>query len=372
MPEKKNQHYVPRFYLKKFSDENKARVNLYNISRGMLVEGASIKGQCVEPYFYGKNSDIENLFGDIEAIVSKVIERLLVTNRIPDRKSPECHAFLFYIILQHYRTKHAVEQNDETTDKLIKAFLRHDPNLKGLPLDRYKITLNNAVALNLLIASSIYWLAFDLDAKIIANSSSEDFITSDSPVVFYNQYMESFRGASCTGLTSQGLQVFFPLSPKIMFHLYDPKIYKVAPKNSSICDVQTKAEALKFNELQWLNALENVYFSRQSTGASIVSQAKRFLPRRTTGSCKVDEYPFARPNGGGESMIVQQGVDLKTRLRPSFVSILKSKKRALQSLKVPQVRSQEMLNEFFAFEREVKAGNYRPGDVLKFLRRNKC
>jgi hypothetical protein len=58
MPEKKNQHFVPRCALKPFSlDGAGAAINLFNISRAREIRNAPVKGQCARDYLYGSGEN---------------------------------------------------------------------------------------------------------------------------------------------------------------------------------------------------------------------------------------------------------------------------------------------------------------------------
>ncbi|AXW32869.1 hypothetical protein CJO88_05685 [Ralstonia solanacearum] len=51
----KNQHFVPRCYLRQFTiDRGNKAINLYNVERDRFIEGAPVKNQCSGDYFYGK------------------------------------------------------------------------------------------------------------------------------------------------------------------------------------------------------------------------------------------------------------------------------------------------------------------------------
>ena len=55
MASNKNQHFVPRCYLREFThkSENKA-ITVYNIDRKKCIPKAPVKNQCSKDYFYGK------------------------------------------------------------------------------------------------------------------------------------------------------------------------------------------------------------------------------------------------------------------------------------------------------------------------------
>jgi hypothetical protein len=101
MAEKKNQHYVPKQYLRFFSWDNKKQINIFNIKRSEIIEGASLADQCSEPYFYGKNLVIENGFAPLEKAVTKLLNLIIESNSAPKRFTEEHHLLLTYILFLH-------------------------------------------------------------------------------------------------------------------------------------------------------------------------------------------------------------------------------------------------------------------------------
>ena len=73
----------------------------------------------------------------------------------------------------------------------------------------YKSPVTNAIKP---VASTPHML-FDLALKVLVNRSGTEFITSDAPVVLFNQWCQDIRGMGTTGLACHGLQIFLPLSP---------------------------------------------------------------------------------------------------------------------------------------------------------------
>ena len=51
MADYKNQHYIPQFYLRGFSS-NEKQISLFNFKRQKFVDGASIADQCSKKDFY--------------------------------------------------------------------------------------------------------------------------------------------------------------------------------------------------------------------------------------------------------------------------------------------------------------------------------
>lgn len=60
MATNKNQHFVPRCYLRPFTlDSANVAINLFNIDRMKFVERAPVKHQCSRDYFYGEDPALE-------------------------------------------------------------------------------------------------------------------------------------------------------------------------------------------------------------------------------------------------------------------------------------------------------------------------
>lgn len=60
MATNKNQHFVPRCYLRPFTtDSANVSINLFNIDRLKFIERASVKHQCSGDYFYGEDLALE-------------------------------------------------------------------------------------------------------------------------------------------------------------------------------------------------------------------------------------------------------------------------------------------------------------------------
>ena len=214
MPEKKKQHYVPRFYLKLFSNASGKSINLYNIKGNRNIKNANLKNQCYEPYFYGENLVIENAFGPLEGLASGIILQIIADNSAPKRFSENHHAILTYSLLQHARTKYSAEAHDEFTDKLLKSIIEKDQKLSSEELKKVKISNNDPIGLPLKTMAQSIPIAMDLHLKVLVNKTKVNFITSDNPVILYNQACERSVVGSSTGLASKGLQIFFPVSPR--------------------------------------------------------------------------------------------------------------------------------------------------------------
>ncbi len=106
MPANKNQHYVPQFYQRRFSDDGK-NVGVYIVDQLKAIPCAPIKSQASADYFYTSDTDkpenVEKVFSEIEGIAKKILQRLDANPRAPQSKE-ECFYLYVFTILQLGRT----------------------------------------------------------------------------------------------------------------------------------------------------------------------------------------------------------------------------------------------------------------------------
>lgn len=69
MASNKNQHFVPRCYLRPFTINcNNKAINLFNIDKQKFIKNAPVKHQCSRDYFYGEDLIIEKALQPIEGV----------------------------------------------------------------------------------------------------------------------------------------------------------------------------------------------------------------------------------------------------------------------------------------------------------------
>jgi hypothetical protein len=73
---KKNHHFVPRHYLKRFSFDQGTRIRLFNLHSQKYVSEASLKDQCSAAYFYGEDPRGENMLADIEGVTEDLFRQI--------------------------------------------------------------------------------------------------------------------------------------------------------------------------------------------------------------------------------------------------------------------------------------------------------
>jgi hypothetical protein len=115
MPDNKNQHFVPQFYLRNFAaDQEQRSVNLFNIARARAIHRASIKNQCSRDYWHGSDDPIfEESVKGLEGIGAAAIRGCIQTNRIHQLRTLKT-----FVMFQLGRTVFSAEAFAESRSKM--------------------------------------------------------------------------------------------------------------------------------------------------------------------------------------------------------------------------------------------------------------
>lgn len=264
MTKKKRHHYIPRFYLKRFSINNDGKVlGLYNLNNKKFIQNAPLKSQAYENFLYGEDDEIENALAQMEGNVAKMFyywteEKLLYP---PPTESNGFKLLQRFILYQAFRTPKSGDNTMKTLNESLKAVVKEfKPELWENMKDG-TIIHQNSVLLSLVHSAEYEHLLNHLECKFIVNLSLLPFVTSDAPVVFYNQLMEQAGNyAGATGLVAKGLQIFYPIHPRLMICLYDSNVYRLGNDSKGCCSTESIAEIHQLNGLQFINCKSQLFF----------------------------------------------------------------------------------------------------------------
>lgn len=258
----KRQHYVPRMILRNFSDDGK-RTSL--IVNGQCIDDVSIKEQCQEPYLYGSDNIMEDLFAAEESKMSTFFGDL-APERFSSLDIEAIGNLLRFVWWQRARTKGAAEHLNNSESALFKAVLKNNPSFtsKFSPedIDSVEIGFTNSQGDALWQAAKLCLIITDMSIKFITTDRTLGFVISDNPVVEYNQFAEHLPNLRDypVGLVHKGLQFFMPLSPSMTLALFDPSTYEYGGK-TSVC--KAGPEDVKYlNRMQAANTLRCLYYHK--------------------------------------------------------------------------------------------------------------
>ena len=99
-----------------------------------------------------------------------------------------------------------------------------------------------------------------LTCKFLVNLSDLPFITSDSPVILYNQFRENIGDLNgATAIASKGLQIFYPIHPRLMICFFDEIEYDYGSEDCISTELIDDVHQL--NILQHLNSNSQLFFN---------------------------------------------------------------------------------------------------------------
>jgi Protein of unknown function (DUF4238) len=310
-----NDHYVPQFYFRNFSPDRPdgnsdspegGSIRLINLVRRKFVPTASIKGQCKKAGFHDYKVGLEAALGQLEGLAASAIRGVIEADAPPEPQSPDHHALAVFTAIQRSRTFSAAENADKMADRMFKVAYEPEAKLEGIELSHYEIRSQYPVAIPLSVAAQCAPIAMQLGLHVFVNETSEEFVTSDNPVVAHNQYCEGIDHRGVLGWDCVGIQILFPVSPHHLVLLYDIKVYAAGAKHdrgvSRIADV---AEIRNLNAFQIVTARENIYFRNDAMVGLLLAQIERLdSRRRRKRHITVQTRPVA--NGDGTSELIHQ------------------------------------------------------------------
>jgi hypothetical protein len=319
-------HFVPQFYLRNFANDTRQRqIGLFNIPTGKFVPSTSIRDQAQRKRLYGKEGG-EQALSNLEGASSNVLRRMIERKEVPKWHSPEHLALLVYVLFQYHRTPTAAAELEEFQEKAVKTVLSLDPRMAP-DVDELKVTVPDAVKRSLRLAALYHHLGMDLRYKLLISQSAKSFVTSDHPVIYYNQFMEHRnKFGSARGLACKGLQIFLPLAPKCCLILFDDKIYRVGGRSMTGVQVHAAGEDVDaLNLLQVANAGDQLFFDNGANEVEIRELASKAVAYRLSSRTSVKTYPSRDRADGTSSVLMHLSkTDLRTGLKLSNVTELPS------------------------------------------------
>jgi len=366
MGKKKEQHFVPQFYLRNFSlDLRKRRIALFHIPSRRHFPNASIKDQARRTWFYGRDGTVENALHGIEGNAAHTIAAMIEGAGIPATNTYEYHGLLAFIVLQKFRTQFASTDVIETINRTAAVVYGDDPRFEGLGTTlRLEHEYPALLAMN---ATLWVWPSLlDLRAKLLCARPPACFITSDNPVVRYNQFLEPRRPfLNNVGLFTKGLQIFFPLSPELSLVLYDSRVYRVGKKSDGEAIYTSETDVDSLNSLQMMSASSTVYCP-QSTDERYLRKLLRSCKRsRILPGADVKEYRHT--TDPSRSLVAISGAEIRCDLSLSCIRLHRRLRRQKPGNQVGVFRDDQMYNLLEEFEAAVKDGKFERGHFYSYL-----
>jgi hypothetical protein len=342
--EKEKQHYVPKFYLRHFSfNNNTKQIGVFNVNTNFFMADAKLKTQAYKPYYYGRDGRIEEMLSRVEGRSCIAISKIIGEKQIPKTDSDEFLEVILFVILTQLRNP-TIEKNIlSSRQELIKRAKEFAPN-GDLPEEKLPNIMSHEEMVELALSNIKTGMLYcgDLSVKLLINNTMTPFLTSDNPVVKYNQYLEVRNYPyGWIGYGTVGLQIIIPLSPRISLMLYDGWAYKVGDKQKGYIELVDK-DVDQLNMLQILNCNSNIFFNEKLNKAYLQKLKKvseQYHKFNEPDSSMVRKFDVETGKVSPNSMIVSVGTkNVATRLVLTNCTITKKAKRHIFDNRVVQLR----------------------------------
>ena len=271
----KNQHYVPKTYLKPFGDEGERSINLSAFGPNRCVEGASIRKQCSKNYFYGKEPIYEQFIQFVEGRYGQAIRRL----RKSELNESDVGVFFSFFVLQYLRTPHQLAQREQLFETVRNTVIGgrrlgdvHEDAMQ--PFDTQR-----EMQQQIYIAAKASETLNDLRPVLLINRTKTPFIASDNPACITNRLYTQRYQDETSGMIQSGGAIFLPITPRLAFMGYDADVFQTFA-NGIEHHVWNEQDVRRINELQAQVATQSLYFSEWKDREYVERLARGSVPYR--------------------------------------------------------------------------------------------
>jgi len=271
-----NQHYVPQSYLKRFAS-SRGQVCVFDKSSQKQFP-TGVRNVASERYFYDLPPDevdkyedlqmFEKMFQKIEERFITAVDEIAAFVKLGKNMGSEQKLDLAYFLhVQQSRTRGARNQQTEMLEKTIIAGLEVDLKLKQFNLEEldYSIKINETDALRLQARMIFAEEEVEQMMQVLLghfwfigiNETGKELYTSDDPVVV--RAHKSHPLMSMTGIASKGVEIAFPLTPKLILILFERSFH---------CDLNNRPyehitlneeDVIYYNEMQVEQSRRQIY-----------------------------------------------------------------------------------------------------------------
>lgn len=270
MAEKKKQHYVPKFYLRLFTADNKMFA-VQNIATKKILYPVPYDDHCYKDYFYGKDGVWENQLSNMETEWSIIIKKALNKEVLTYSDLESIKKFALY---QRQRTlaeeNYSIQSRKALLVEQSKVFLANkglvcnEETVEEICLQRAKESI--APAESLQFAVDYLKEIDDLSIVVIEYDTKQELFSSDVPVISINPFHLQTIGYGCMGLI-----MLFPISPHHLIVIYDTKMYPYYSGKQYVT-LANETEVLYLNVLQLISAEKILYGCKPQSFGNLTAE----------------------------------------------------------------------------------------------------
>lgn len=230
----KRQHYIPQFYLRFFSEDNKT-VSIFLFLKKLYRRNVPIKSIMYKPSLYDNDDSKEQVISHLESqwnISLKKIIKCFGASPSADTKYVidkvdllNLYSFVCFTFMRTCQQINAIEFQSQA---FIRDLQERFPEIDPSGVDALKPLHDPYFEANMALDGGVTLLPYFLDLVpvFLLNTTTRSFISSDAPITPFNPFFEEIGYLGDTGLGNCGLQIYCPLSPKIAVIFYDSDIYR--------------------------------------------------------------------------------------------------------------------------------------------------
>lgn len=275
---KKRQHYVPKFYLKNFTHNDKKLFALDKFSRAIFP--TNVEDIANERYFYNippgyideeKMQIVEDDLSRIEAKFAEAFDRFLLAVEHGETfsESDQC-GIAFFLATQMIRTREFRNHMKAFIELTTRAILDIQFNLKGINISDYELKLNEDIIRlkHLFLIVDNEWkeeivnILMDHLWFIGKNITQEPFYTSDTPVIIKPHKKDT--NLSYSGIASEGIEIVCPLNSEYILILRERRFFvDLVELDGNVIECEPD-NVMYYNSLQVLRSHRQVYCKSNS------------------------------------------------------------------------------------------------------------
>ncbi len=245
-----NQHYVPKFLLRKFlSNAQSEQVSVYDkhSDKGFTTSIANIMAERRFNDFVIDEwrGTFEETAGRIEDQIIPVYEQILIEQKIPSEPTSRA-SLAFLIAFQLLRTRSSREwftDMDSAIREKVEALGGKMENLEGWEsVTDDSLTLQHWASIRELLPDISKLIAVK-DLVLCKAAPGRAFYLGDTPVAMANQ--NNFKPYGNIGVGVEGIEIYMPLSSSLMLAAWCPSILDGLRKNQTESKRQVRMIALQ-------------------------------------------------------------------------------------------------------------------------------
>ncbi|WP_157314055.1 DUF4238 domain-containing protein [Chitinibacter sp. GC72] len=341
----KNQHYVPQFLLRGFSDDrsNFEKISIFDFFKKEVRFDQSIAEVFSQNYFYDTDNEIESFLSrEVEGPAAGVIDSV----RKGDFSKINGSSFstvMGFVMCQEART---AEARDDGLNYINASFgqiladFSHFNDLDLGDINEWRVTPSDKDSMrSFVVARTLNGIIDsvamkDLRFHILCNETEQEFIISDHPVVRYNWLYRNLEDPRVSSILARGVQLFVPLSSSLYLCAYDPKVYKYGLKNSDSSSLISINDVEWLNKLQILSARSFVAFSANKMKSTIIDLCQKCGEGKIYTRLSSHLGRENMKNGDVKTTHMVYTKQLKLQTLPSFFKIIKKSKKLASHFEV--------------------------------------